>query len=139
MHLDHAQPKLKTLKLWLGDQEIAAEVALTITEISTGMMFRTNMAENEGMLFVFSQPHQASFYMKNTTVPLSVAYIDPEGAILEIHDLKPLDETPVEAKSDQVQYTLEMTQGWFARHRIAPGAVIRTEFGKLGAAFTPRR
>ena len=139
LHLNHAQPKLQTLKLWLGDQEISAEVALTVTEIATGMMFRTNMAENEGMLFVFSEPQRTSFYMKNTRIPLSVAYIAPDGIILEIHDLQPFDETPVEANSNQVQYVLEMRQGWFARHHISPGALIRTEYGELAAAFTRRR
>jgi hypothetical protein len=73
--------------------------------------------------------------MKNTLIPLSVAYIDPEGVILEIHDLQPLDETPVEAATDQVQYVLEMRQGWFARHNLGPGVVIRTERGRLRDAF----
>jgi uncharacterized protein len=138
-HLDHAQPKLPTLKLWVGDQEIVAESALNSTQIATGMMFRKEMGTNEGMLFVFAQPHRVSFYMKNTVVPLSAAYIDPEGVILEIHDLKPLDETPVEAGSDSVQYVLEMNQGWFKRHNLGPGAVFRTDFGKLGDAFVRQR
>lgn len=139
LHLDHALPKLPTIKLWLGDQEITAEVALTVTEIATGMMFRTNLAENEGMLFVFGAPHRAAFYMKNTSLPLSAAYIDPEGIILEIHDLQPLDETPVEAQTDQVQYVLEVRQGWFERHRIGPGALVRTELGSLSEVFGRRR
>jgi uncharacterized membrane protein (UPF0127 family) len=123
----------------LGNQEITAEVALTLTEIATGMMFRTNLADNEGMLFVFNVPHRAAFYMKNTYLPLSAAYIDPEGIILEIHDLQPLDETPVEARSDQVQYVLEMRQGWFDRHGIGPGALVRTELGSLREVFGRRR
>jgi uncharacterized membrane protein (UPF0127 family)/predicted small lipoprotein YifL len=139
VHLDHALPRLPTLKLWLGNQEITAEVALTLTEIATGMMFRTNLADNEGMLFVFNVPHRAAFYMKNTYLPLSAAYIDPEGIILEIHDLQPLDETPVEARSDQVQYVLEMRQGWFDRHGIGPGALVRTELGSLREVFGRRR
>lgn len=138
-HLDHAQPKLPTLKLWLGDQEIVAEVALTQTQVATGMMFRQTLAENEGMLFVFGYPHRTSFYMKNTTVPLTAAYLDPEGTILELHDLQPLNESSVEAQSDQVQYVLEMKQGWFKRHGVAPGAMIRTEFGKLADAFVRKR
>lgn len=130
-HLDHAQPRLPTLKLWLGDQELDTEVARAPLELQTGMMFRTNMAENEGMLFVFGRGHRAAFYMRNTRVPLSAAYIDPEGAILELHDLKPLDETPVEAASDRIQFVLETPQGWFQRHNVAVGAVIRTPYGAL--------
>src|SRR5262245_10530622 len=73
------QPKLQIMKLWVGAQELATELALNDRQRMTGMMFRTNLAENEAMLFVFPVPHRTSFYMKNTTVPLSAAYIDPEG------------------------------------------------------------
>jgi uncharacterized membrane protein (UPF0127 family) len=128
-HLNQAQPKLPVLKLWVGQQEIAAEVARRTTEIATGMMFRTNLAETEGMLFVFSEPFRASFYMRNTQVPLTAAYLAPDGAILELHDLKPFDETPVPATSDRVQFVLEMPQGWFQRHQISTGAVFRTPYG----------
>ena len=62
------------------------------------MMFRKEMNENEAMLFVFAQPFHASFYMRNTIIPLSCAYLDTEGEILEIHDLKPMDETPIELR-----------------------------------------
>jgi uncharacterized membrane protein (UPF0127 family) len=138
-HLDHAMPKLRTMKLWLGSQELDTELALTIEEISTGMMFRKDMAENEGMLFVFGRPHKTSFYMKNTTVPLSCAYIDAEGTILEIHDLKPLDETPVEAKANNILYVLEVKQGWFQRHNIETGMILRTERGTLPQTFYPKQ
>src|SRR5688572_4967744 len=113
MHLNHAQPKLQTMKLWLGPKEVVAESALTRVQIETGMMFRKEMGQDEGMLFVFSQPHRTSFYMKNTYIPLSCAYVDSEGAIAEIHDLQPKNETPVPAKSDNIQYVLEMNRGWF--------------------------
>lgn len=130
-HLSRALPRLATVRLWLGSQELTAEVARTEVEIRTGMMFRTNIVDGEGMLFVFARPIRAAFYMRNTTVPLSCAYIDPEGTILEIHDLKPLDETPVEARSDNVQFVLEVPQGWFDRNQIRPGAVVRTQYGAL--------
>lgn len=128
-HLDHAQPRLPTLKLWLGGQEITAEVARRTPEIATGMMFRTNLAEMEGMLFVFARPYRAAFYMRNTTVPLTAAYLAPDGTILELHDLEPLNETPVTAATDNVQFVLEMPRGWFARHGVSTGAVIRTPYG----------
>src|SRR6266478_3694950 len=84
-----AQPKLQTMKVWLGSEEMVCELALTGIQQQTGMMFRTNMAENAGMLFVFGGPYRASFWMMNTVLPLSAAYIDPDGVILEIHDLQP--------------------------------------------------
>jgi len=134
-----AQPKLQTMKLWVGAQELVTELALNDRQRMTGMMFRTNMAESEAMLFVFPFPHRTGFYMKNTTVPLSAAYIDPDGAILEIHDLKPLEEKPVEASSDRIQYVLEVNQGWFGRNKVGVGTVIRTERGSLTDTFFKQR
>jgi len=92
----------------------------------------------EGMLFVFSQPHRAQFWMRNTLLPLSCAYIDSEGTILELHDMKPRDETPIPAASDQVQYVLEMNKGWFERHNVTPGMLINTERGSLSQTFFRR-
>lgn len=131
LHLNQAQPRLATLELWVGDQSLTTEIARQTVEIATGMMFRTNMADGEAMLFVFARPEPRSFYMRNTKVPLSIAYLDPEGVILEIHDMQPLDETPVESASGRVQYALEVPQGWFARRQISPGALIRTSKGPL--------
>jgi uncharacterized membrane protein (UPF0127 family) len=71
-------------------------------------------------------------------VPLSAAYISPDGTILEIVDLHPHNTNSVEAATDQVQYVLEVNQGWFKRHNIAPGAVIRTERGTLRGTFFPQ-
>ncbi|MGC8743969.1 MAG: DUF192 domain-containing protein [Verrucomicrobiia bacterium] len=134
-HLDHAQPKLPQIKLWLGDAELLAEVASTSVELQTGMMFRKEMGENEAMLFVFQVPHQASFYMKNTYIPLSAAYINSDGVILEIHDLEPLNEKPVTATNDNIQFVLEVNKGWFQKHNINPGTVIRTPKGSLYKTF----
>lgn len=138
-HLNHAQPKLPTLKLYIGQQVIEAEIAVTPVQIQTGMMFREKIGETEGMLFVLPYPHKASFYMKNTIIPLSCAYIDADGIILEIHDLKPLDETPVQAASDNVYYVLETAQGWFTKNGIKPGMTVSTEVGSLEKTFRSKR
>jgi|SRR5688500_8933277 len=129
------QPKLPVLKLWVGTNQVAAEIARTLPQIQTGMMFRTNMAEMEGMLFVFPQPQEVRFYMRNTLVPLTCAYIDPEGNILEIYDMEPLNEATIPSRSDQIQYVLEMKQGWFERHDIRPGMAISTERGTFPKTF----
>src|ERR1035437_5838047 len=134
-----APPKLQTMKLWLGAEEMIAELALTGLQMQTGMMFRTNLAENAGMLFVFPMPHRASFWMKNCPLPLSAAYIDPEGVILEIHDLKPHNTNSVVASSEQVQFVLEANQGWFGRHNITTGMLVRTEHGSLMETFSGKR
>jgi uncharacterized protein len=130
-----AQPRLTTLKVWLGPHELTAEVARTPRERETGMMFRTNIAENEGMLFVFPRPGRVAFWMKNVPIPLSCAYIDPDGVILEVHDLEPHKEETVEAGSYQIQYVLETARGWFERQGIGPGTVVRTERGSLQETF----
>ena len=134
-----AQPKLQTMKLWLGAEEMVAELALTGIQTQTGMMFRTNLAENAGMLFVFPAPYRASFWMKNCPLPLSAAYIDREGTILEIHDLHPQNTNSVVATSDQVHFVLEVNQGWFGRHNVTTGMVVRTEQGSLSGTFLRER
>jgi len=133
-----AQPRLPTVKLWLGTQEITAEIALTPRQIETGMMFRTNITDGEGMLFVFTAPHRAAFWMKNVPIPLSCAYLDPEGMILEIRDMNRHDTNPIVAKSDQVQFVLETARGWFERHQVSTGALVRTELGSLRETFLGR-
>lgn len=130
-----AQPKLPTVKLWIGAEEMSAEMALNGIQQQTGMMFRTNIAENEGMIFVFPYPHRASFWMKNTLVPLSAAYIDSEGVIQEIHKLEPHNTNAVRAASENIQYVLETSQGWFQRHNIGPGTLVRTDKGNLRKTF----
>ena len=134
-----AQPKLQTMRLWLGAEEIVAELALTAEQVQTGMMFRTNLAENAGMLFVFTEPFRASFWMKNCPLPLSAAYMDPDGVILEIHDLQPYNTNSVVAASDRVQFVLETNQGWFGRHHVTAGMVVHTERGPLLDTFFGKR
>jgi uncharacterized membrane protein (UPF0127 family) len=133
-----AQAPLKTVRLWLGPEELVAEMALTPIQEETGMMFRTNMAENSGMIFVLPNPQRASFWMKNCPLPLSAAYLDPAGTILEIHDLQSQNTNSVTAAANNVQYVLEVNQGWFARHHIEGGTLVRTEFGSLPQTFTRR-
>lgn len=137
--LTNAQPRLQTIKLFVGAETLTTELAMTPPQMATGMMWRTNMPDGEAMLFVFPQPHRTAFYMKNTTVPLSAAYIDPSGTILEIHDLQPRNETPVEASTENIQYVLEVPQGWFKRHNISTGAVVRSQIGELSRTFTVTR
>jgi uncharacterized protein len=130
-----AQPKLATIRLWMGPAEVSAEMALTQIQEETGMMFRTNLEENSGMIFVLPYPQRASFWMTNCPLPLSAAYIDPRGQILEVHELHANDASSVVADAPNVLYVLEMNQGWFDRHHIATGTVVRTEKGTLGETF----
>jgi uncharacterized membrane protein (UPF0127 family) len=130
-----AQPKLPTIRIYLGAEQLDAELALTVEQERTGMMFRTNIAETAAMIFVFPQPQRASFWMKNCPESLSAAYIGPDGVIAEIHHLEKNDTNAVEAAVDNIQYVLETKDGWFTRHNINPGTVIRTEKGSLRETF----
>jgi uncharacterized protein len=134
-----AQPKLRTMKLYIGQNEMVAELALGPQEIRTGMMFRTNMEENAGMLFALPYTQRASFWMKNCPYPLSAAYIDPEGIIQEIHDLQPHNTNSVTATSDNIRFVLETPRGWFEEHNVKPGVAISTERGPLMRTFFGRR
>jgi uncharacterized protein len=115
---------LKTVELKILNTDLNAEVADTPQASENGLMFRDSLPENRGMLFVFEHPKAASFWMRNTKIPLSIAYIDSTGKILEIKSLKPLDETAVPSASDRVAFALEVNEGWFGRHGISPGAQI---------------
>ena len=130
-----AQPKLQTMKIYLGAETLDAELALNDQERMTGMMFRTNILETDAMLFVFPRPFQAKFWMKNCPESLSAAYIGPDGVIEEIHHLEKNDTNAVVAATDNLQYVLEVKDGWFARHNINTGTVIRTEKGSLQETF----
>jgi uncharacterized membrane protein (UPF0127 family) len=134
-----AQPKLPTMKLYIQTEEMVAELALTPDQLRTGMMFRTNMAPNSGMLFPLPYTQRASFWMKNCPLPLSAAYIDPEGVIQEVHDLEPYNTNSVVAASDNIRFVLETPQGWFKQHHIAPGVAVTTQRGPLMQVFFPPR
>jgi hypothetical protein len=134
-----AQPKLPTMKIYLGAETLDAELALTEQEERTGMMFRTNIQETDAMLFVFPQPFRASFWMKNCPESLSAAYIGSDGVIREIRHLEKQDTNSVVAASSDIQFVLEVKDGWFARHNISAGAVIRTGKGSLAETFFPNR
>jgi uncharacterized membrane protein (UPF0127 family) len=126
-----AQPKLPTMKIYLGAETLDAELALTPEQEMTGMMFRTNIQETDAMLFVLPTLQRASFWMKNCPESISAAYISPDGVIEEIHHLEKNDTNAVVAAADNIQYVLETKDGWFARHNINPGTIIRTEKGSM--------
>jgi len=132
-----AQPTLQEMKIYLGAETLDAELALTPLEQETGLMYRTNITDQTAMLFVFPQPFQASFWMTNCPDSLSAAYITPDGVIEEIHHLEKDDNVPVVASHNNIQYVLEVNDGWFTRHHIGTGTLIRTEKGSLAQTFFP--
>jgi len=115
---------LRVVQLKIADSSLFAEIADTPQTSENGLMYRDSLPEDHGMLFVFEKPKTVSFWMRNTKIPLSIAYIDSAGKILEIESLKPLDETPVASASGQVAFALEVNEGWFKRNGVSPGATI---------------
>jgi len=119
-----AQPKLETVTLKVGGTAVLAEVADEPHEQQAGLMFREKLEDGHGMLFIMPQVGPASFWMRNTLIPLSIGYISENGRLLEVHQMKPKDETSVPSRSKKVKYALEVPEGWFSRNGIFPGELI---------------
>ncbi|MES2310100.1 MAG: DUF192 domain-containing protein [Verrucomicrobiota bacterium] len=120
-------PPLETVRATVGGVQISIEVARTPREMAQGLMFRDHLSDNSGMIFCLLQEERASFWMKNVKIPLSVAYMDRQGVILEIVDMKPFDERPHWSQTDKVIYALEMNQGWFSLNQVKAGDQIKIE------------
>jgi len=118
------QPPLPAVALNAGIHVIQAEVAGTPATRSQGLMQRKSMSQGAGMLFLFDESAAHCMWMKNTLIPLSVAFIDERGQIVNIADMQPLDETS-HCASRPARYALEMNQGWFKKRGIAPGTLIQ--------------
>jgi uncharacterized membrane protein (UPF0127 family) len=114
-------------KLVAGRDTVLVEIAAGEEQRNVGLMFRTVMPENEGMLFVFDRDDNYAFWMRNTELPLSIAFIERSGRIADIQDMAPRDETTRHASPVPVRYALEMNQGWFERHNVRTGDSIRVE------------
>ena len=118
-----AQSSMRTVQLTAGIHLITAELAADDPMRTRGLMFRQALAPNHGMLFVFDDKGSQCMWMRNTLIPLSVAFIDDDGRIVNIEDMKPQTEDSHCARAP-VRYALEMQQGWFAERGLRPGAVI---------------
>lgn len=108
------------VELVSGPVKLNVEVADSEEERTRGLMYRKGLADGKGMLFVFDRDERPAFWMKNTTIPLSIAYITSDGTITDILDLVPLSEEP-RASSRSVRYALEVPSGWFSRVGLKPG------------------
>lgn len=115
--------RFPVVSLTAGMHVIRAEVAAREEQRRQGLMFREKMAQNEGMVFVFETPIQICMWMKNTLLPLSVAFIEDDGKIVNIEDMQP-QTTDSHCAKKPVRYALEMNQGWFKKRSIGPGSII---------------
>ncbi len=119
----HSQ-SLRTIPLYIGEKEIRVEVAQTPEERSHGLMGRKHLGKDEGMLFIFETEDRHGFWMKNTFLPLSIAFIGKDGRIVWITDMKPLT-LDSHVPPRPILYALEMNKGWFSSHGVKVGDVIR--------------
>ena len=118
-----AQAPLPEMTFSISGHKLTAEVAANDPQRMTGLMHRRMLPENRGMLFVFTTTAHHAMWMENTYIPLSVAFIDADGVIVNIEDMKPLTRDAHAAKKP-VKYALEMNAGWFAKRGIKPGAKL---------------
>lgn len=118
-----APQQLRSIPLTAGMHVIQAEVAITPEQRAIGLMHRKTMQANSAMLFVFEEAQQQCFWMRNTLLPLSIAFLADDGKVVNIADMKPLDETS-HCSAKPVRYALEMNQGWFAKHGIKAGSKV---------------
>jgi hypothetical protein len=118
-----ARAEMPRMELSAGFHRIEAEVAANDANRMQGLMFRKSLAANQGMLFVFSQQDRHCMWMRNTLLPLSVAFLDEEGRILNVEDMQPQTENS-HCESGPARFALEMNLGWFSSKGLKPGLRI---------------
>ena len=118
-----AQPPLPTISLLVDGKVVMAEVADDPAERAAGLMFRERLDPGQGMLFVYPGARLRSFWMRNTVLPLSIAYIDENGVVVSTHDMVPRSERPVRSRA-AARYALEVPRGWLDENGIQAGDLI---------------
>ncbi len=118
-----------TAKTWLeffpiriGDRTVRLQLAVRPSEMQRGLMERRDLGRDDGMIFVYEKPQPLSFWMQNTPTALDIGFITAAGVLEEVRQMHPFDETAVASRSTQVQFALEMNQGWYAAAGVKPGA-----------------
>ena len=131
MARDQGQPQmdLRRIDLTAGMYRIDTQLATTERQREIGLMFRKEMPQQEGMLFVFEIPGVQCFWMRNTILPLTAAFVADDGTIVNLADMKPMTEDS-HCSAKPVRYVLEMNQGWFAKRGIKEGAKLNGEIFK---------
>ena len=127
---DGQPQRLQAINLSAGMHNIRAELASTPEQRQKGLMYRRDLAQHEGMLFVFEEAQPQCFWMRNTPTPLTIAFVADDGSIINLADMKPFDDNS-HCSAKPVRYVLEMNQGWFKKRGIQAG------FKLIGAPFKP--
>jgi uncharacterized membrane protein (UPF0127 family) len=118
----------KTVSDWfaikVADQAVQMQLAIFPSEMEHGLMGRRELGSDQGMLFVYHEPGQRSFWMRNTPLPLDIGFFSRDGKLKEFYPMLPFDESSIRSRSDAIEFALEMNQGWFHNHGIRPGAAL---------------
>jgi len=119
-----AKPKtvVDYFSIHVDGHPVRMQLAILRPEMERGLMEKRELGREDGMLFVYLRPQRMSFWMRNTYVPLDIGFFNAKGELVEIYQLHPLDETPRASHSDQLQFALEMNQGWFKANNVRPGS-----------------
>ena len=133
-----AQTDLPRVQIQAGMYQIDAQVAATPEQRATGLMYRQDMPQHEGMIFIFEQPQVQCFWMKNTLMPLTAAFVADDGTIVNLADMKPLSQNS-HCSEKPVRFVLEMKQGWFASKQIKKSYVLKSSLFKPAAVKSDPR
>jgi len=120
----------------IGDVALRLQVVVRPMEVQQGLMHRAVLGDNDGMLFVYPDPGSRGFWMRNVTIPLDIGFFSPEGVLREVQPMNPLDENRVASYSSDIQFAVEMNQGWYRANGIKPGAQL--DMAALRAALVAR-
>ncbi|MDE3084483.1 MAG: DUF192 domain-containing protein [Verrucomicrobiota bacterium] len=138
---DHSGPAAaKTVNdyftIKVGGRDVRMQLAVTPAEMQHGLMGRRDLGPDEGMIFVYTQPQQMSFWMHNTPIPLDIGFFNARGELEEIYSMRPVDESALNSRGRELQFALEMPQDWFENRQVRPGA--RLDLDALAAALNAR-
>ena len=125
----------------IGDVAVKLQVVVRPMEVQKGLMHRPMLGDNEGMLFVYPEAGGRSFWMRNVTIPLDIGFFSPDGVLHEVRAMNPLDENPVTSFSSEIQFAVEMNQGWYRANGVKPGAKLDMAVLKealVARGFDPR-
>lgn len=120
----------------VGEVVVRMQLAVRPAEMQRGLMERRNLGPDDGMIFVYERPQQMSFWMHNTPTPLDIGFFTRDGTLQEVYPLHPFDETSVASRSSELQFALEVNQGWFRERGVKPGAKL--DLKALAAALKER-
>src|SRR5690606_4665149 len=125
-----------TFPIKVGAATVHLHIALSDAEMERGLLFREDLRGKQGMLFVYKRPPSMSFWMRNTPTPLEIAFFTSDGVLREVYSLIPFNENPVKSKRDDLQYAMEVSQGWFDFTGVKPGD--RIDLKAVAAAVKAR-